>query len=519
MDGMNVVGRLFGEGKMFLPQVVKSARVMKKSVAILEPLMEEEKKRKGITSGKGKIVMATVKGDVHDIGKNIVGVVLRCNSYEVTDLGVMVTAEKILDTARDIGADAIGLSGLITPSLGEMIQVATEMERRELTTPLLIGGATTSNKHTSVKIAPAYSGFAVHVADASLAVGVMSKLLGSKSDEFKKEVQVKQETTREMFKRQQTERPLLPISVARERRARLDFSKNLVPEFEGLQTIDVELQTLVPYIDWSPFFHAWELRGRYPEILEKEKYGGKAKELFSDAQNLMAEIIRNKTLTAKGVYGFFPAYSEGDDVIVSANVEKTFRFNMLRQQEDRQTTLCLSDFLPDQASKFNGYIGAFAVTAGIGTDALVEKYEADNDDYNAIMVKAIADRFAEAFAEWLHQRARAGFGISEDLTMKQMHAEKYQGIRPAFGYPACPDHSEKTDLFELLQAEKLVGLKLSEGYAMLPTAAVSGLYFSHPDTQYFAVGRVGKDQVKDYALRKKIDITRAEALLATNVAY
>ena len=523
MDGMNVVGGLFGEGKMFLPQVVKSARVMKKAVAILEPLMDEEKRRKGITTGKGKIVMATVKGDVHDIGKNIVGVVLRCNSYEVEDLGVMVPAQKILEKAKEISADAIGLSGLITPSLAEMIQVAQEMERTGMKIPLLIGGATTSNKHTSVKIAPAYGCTTVHVPDASLAVGVMSNLLGDKNKEFVAKTKEKQKSIRDAFHRQHKERPLLSLEEARARRQKLNWEKPVhQPNFTGLRSIETNLEDLVPYIDWSPFFHAWELKGRYPKILESEKYGEKAQELLRDGKRLLEDIVTNKSLSAKGVFGFFPAASDGDDIVVFNPKDETHefsRFHMLRQQEDRKTALCLSDFLPSVDDNGRGYLGAFAVTAGIGTDVLVAKYEADHDDYNAIMVKAIADRLAEAYAEKTHADARKTFGVIEKLSIEEMHAEKYQGIRPAFGYPACPDHSEKTKLFKLLDATNRTGMTLSEGFAMLPTASVSGIYFAHPDSSYFAVGRLGRDQIEDYAKRKGIDVTMAESLLATNLSY
>jgi 5-methyltetrahydrofolate--homocysteine methyltransferase len=505
MDGMNIVGELFGSGKMFLPQVVKSARVMKKAVAILEPLMEAEKRASGLSTSKGKLVIATVKGDVHDIGKNIVGVVLRCNGYEVTDLGVMVPQHKILDTAAELGADLVGLSGLITPSLDEMISVATEMTRRGMTVPLLIGGATTSGKHTAVKVAPAYTGPTVHVPDASLAVGVMGRLLSADRDAYLAEVQAKQVQLREAHASAQ-KRPLLPLEEARRRRLTLVFDDTTiaVPSFLGTRNLELDLAELVRWIDWSPFFHTWELSGRYPAILDDPKKGDAARKLLADAQALLGKIVGERLLTARATYGFFPAGSTPSDELVVFSpdrVRELARFPMPRQREDKEVCLCLADFIAPLADARGGiaplsdaprdYLGAFIVTAGIGTDALAARFEADHDDYSAIMAKALADRLAEAAAEWLHHRARVdwGYGATESLTHDQILAETYRGIRPAFGYPACPDHAPKGTLFALLDNAAHHGVTLTESYAMYPTASVSGLYFAHPRAQYFAVGR------------------------------
>jgi 5-methyltetrahydrofolate--homocysteine methyltransferase len=505
MDGMNVVGELFGSGKMFLPQVVKSARVMKKAVAILEPLMDAEKRASGLTSAKGKLVIATVKGDVHDIGKNIVGVVLRCNGYEVTDLGVMVPQHKILDTATELGADLVGLSGLITPSLDEMISVATEMTRRGMTVPLLIGGATTSGKHTAVKVAPAYTGPTVHVPDASLAVGVMGRLLSSERNTYIAEVRAKQASLREAHATAQ-KRPLLPLEEARRRKAAVAFDDTTiaVPAFLGPRNLELDLDSLAPWIDWSPFFHTWELSGRYPAILADPKKGDAARKLFADAQALLAKIITERLLTARATYGFFPAGSTTDDEIVVFSPDgarELGRFPMPRQREDKEVCLSLADFIAPLADARGGiaplagaprdYLGAFIVTAGIGTDALAARFEADHDDYSAIMAKALADRFAEAAAEYLHHQARVdwGYGRAESLSHDAILAEAYRGIRPAFGYPACPDHAPKATLFALLDNAAHHGVTLTESYAMYPTASVSGLYLAHPRAQYFAVGR------------------------------
>ncbi|HEY1812674.1 MAG TPA: methionine synthase [Kofleriaceae bacterium] len=509
MDGMNIVGTLFGSGKMFLPQVVKSARVMKKAVAILEPLMEAEKARTGARSAKGKLVIATVKGDVHDIGKNIVGVVLRCNGYEVTDLGVMVPAHKILDTAAELGADLVGLSGLITPSLDEMIGVAAEMSRRNMTVPLLIGGATTSGKHTAVKIAPAYTGSTVHVPDASLAVGVLGKLMSGDRANYLAEIAAKQQSQRTAFASAQ-KRPLLPFAEARARRAKLDFGTVAVPSFLGTKNLDLDLAVLREWVDWSPFFHTWELSGRYPAILDDPKKGDAARKLFADAQALLDKIIAGRLLRARATYGFFNASSDGDDIVVG-----THRFPMLRQQEDREPCLSLADFIGP-----SDYLGAFVVTAGLGVDALAGAFERDHDDYNAIMTKALADRLAEAAAEYLHHRARVdfGYGVAETLSRDEMIAEKYRGIRPAFGYPACPDHLPKRALFELLDNASHHGVTLTESFAMLPTASVSGLYFAHPKSQYFSVGRVGADQLADYSRRMGVSEVEVARMIPSNVA-
>ena len=518
MDGMNIVGELFGSGKMFLPQVVKSARVMKKAVAILEPLMEAEKRRSGLSSAKGKLVIATVKGDVHDIGKNIVGVVLRCNGYEVTDLGVMVPQHKILDKAAELGADLVGLSGLITPSLDEMISVATEMTRRGMTVPLLIGGATTSGKHTAVKIAPAYSGPTVHVPDASLAVGVMNRLLSTEKATYLAEVSAKQAQLREAHASAQ-KRPLLSLEEARRRRSSLVFDETTIPEpaFLGARNLELDLAALVPWIDWSPFFHTWELSGRYPAILDDPRKGDAARKLFADAQALLARIVGERLLAARATYGFFPAGStEGDEIAVFSpdRAQEIARFPMPRQREDKQVCLCLADFIAPLADARGGiapladarggiaplaggvprdHLGAFIVTAGIGTDALAARFEADHDDYTAILAKALADRLAEAAAEYVHHRARVdwGYGRTESLSHDDILAETYRGIRPAFGYPACPDHAPKATLFALLDHADHHGVTLTESYAMYPTASVSGLYFAHPKAQYFSVGRSG----------------------------
>ncbi|MFT3693445.1 MAG: methionine synthase [Kofleriaceae bacterium] len=495
MDGMNVVGELFGSGKMFLPQVVKSARVMKKAVAILEPLMEAEKQRTGQRAAKGTMVIATVKGDVHDIGKNIVGVVLRCNGYEVHDLGVMVPAHKILDTAKELNADLVGLSGLITPSLDEMIGVASEMTRRGMNVPLLIGGATTSGKHTAVKIAPAYHGSTVHVPDASLAVGVLGKLMSGERDNYLADIHAKQETAREQFAKSQ-KRPLLAFADAQARYERVDFSAVAKPEFTGVRNLDLDLAELARWIDWSPFFHTWELSGRYPAILDDPKKGDAAKKVFADGQALLKKIIDGKLLRAKATYGFFHAASDRNDIVVEGG---RARFPMLRQQEDKDVCYSLADYIAPK----DDTLGAFIVTAGLGTDELAHSFEAQHDDYNAIMAKALADRLAEAAAEFLHHRVRLewGYGRQEVLTRDDILAEKYRGIRPAFGYPACPDHAPKKTLFELLGNADHHGVALTESYAMTPTASVSGLYFAHPDAKYFAISRLGADQVADYARR------------------
>ncbi len=531
MAGMNVVGDLFGAGKMFLPQVVKSARVMKKAVAILLPYMEEEKKKTGGVQTQGKILMATVKGDVHDIGKNIVGVVLGCNNYEVIDLGVMVPCEKILATARERGVNIIGLSGLITPSLEEMVHVAKEMQREGFKVPLLIGGATTSKIHTAVKISQNYGQSVVHVLDASRAVGVVSSLINPDlKNAFDVKNRAEQEESRKEHAGKRAAAPVLSIEKARERRTSLDWKNHPPsrPSFTGFRTFrDFPLADLVPFIDWSPFFHTWELRGRYPKIFDDPVVGGRAKELFEDAQKLLKQIVDRKLLSAHGVFGFFPSNAVGDDIVVYADEQRKSErmvLHTLRQQmekTDGQPNQALSDFIAPRESGVPDYIGAFAVTTGIGIEAVVQDFEKAHDDYNAIMTKALADRLAEAFAECLHKKARDewGFGKSENLTSEDLIREKYRGIRPAPGYPACPDHTEKPLIFDLLDVTKNTGITLTESMAMYPASSVSGLYFSHPESKYFAVGKIGKDQVLDYHRRKGMDLKAVERWLSPNLNY
>ncbi len=525
MNAMNIVGDLFGAGKMFLPQVVKSARVMKKAVAYLTPFLEEEKTE---ASDQGRVLLATVKGDVHDIGKNIVGVVLACNGYKVIDLGVMVPAEKILETAKKEQAHIIGLSGLITPSLDEMVHVASEMKRLGFKVPLLIGGATTSSKHTAVKIAPAYDNGTVHVSDASRAVGIVGKLMGSEANALIEQTSKEQAAAREAY--QGTQRELVSFDEAREKRLRLEWSITDIarPNFLGVRALqDVPLSEIVAYIDWTPFFHAWELRGIYPAILEKADVGKEARELFDNGKKLLQDIVSKKLLQAKAVYGFFPANSDGDDIVLFTDEDRKdelLSFHTVRQQQaksDDKPYLALADFIAPRDTGIGDYLGLFAVTAGHGTDALVDKYESEDDDYHAIMVKALADRLAEALAEMLHERARqdCGFGTEESLAKQDLIRERYRGIRPAPGYPACPDHSEKATLFWLLQAQGNAGMDLTENFAMTPPASVSGFYLNHPQAKYFAVGKIGKDQVEDYARRKGISVTEAERWLGPNLAY
>jgi 5-methyltetrahydrofolate--homocysteine methyltransferase len=560
MAGMSVVGDLFGAGKMFLPQVVKSARVMKKAVAYLLPFMEAAKRADA--KPQARIVMATVKGDVHDIGKNIVGVVLQCNNYEVIDLGVMVPAAKILETAREKKADVIGLSGLITPSLDEMVHVAQEMEREGFTLPLLIGGATTSRAHTAVKIAQHYRASTVHVLDASRAVGVVSNLLSDDSREaFDKQTRADYARLREEHAAKSQKKDLITLEEARANRTPIDWTNYTPPkpEFVGTRVYssaipsEVEgplslpgsdrtedkatglstplssaqddrtifLDDLIPYIDWSPFFHTWELRGRYPAIFDDPAVGQQARELFDDAQALLGRIRAEKLLTARGVFAFWPARAIGDDVEIypdPARTEPRATFHFLRQQMKKpagQFNHCLADYIAPDAVD---YLGGFAVTAGIGADELAAKFVADHDDYNAILTKALADRLAEAFAEFLHREARVawGFGSAENLSTEELIREKYRGIRPAAGYPASPDHTEKRTLFDLLEAENRTGITLTESFAMHPGASVSGLYFSHPDSKYFGVGKIADDQVRDYAARKKVSVEYVEKWLAPN---
>ncbi len=530
MDGMNVVGDLFGSGKMFLPQVVKSARVMKRAVARLTPLMEAESAELGGAMKRARLVFATVKGDVHDIGKNIVGVVLRCNNYEVIDLGVMVPADRIIDTAVAEGADAIGLSGLITPSLDEMVHVAGEMERRGLALPLLIGGATTSKRHTAVKIAPAYGKETVHVLDASRAVPVVQDLMDPEARAALDAAnRADQERMREEYESRAGTR-LLSYAEALERRCRIDWGtcEVDVPEFTGSRVLrDFPLAELVPCIDWSPFFHTWEIRGRYPDLLDDPVRGPAARELFANARELLARIVDQGLLKAHGVYGFHPANSDGDDIVLYKDETRTAeltRFHTLRQQkEGRKGTpqYALADFVAPRDSGREDFIGAFAVTAGHGTDELAKRFEAEHDEYNAIMTKALADRLAEAFAECLHARARRewGYGRDERLSNDDLIRERYRGIRPAPGYPATPDHTEKPILFELLDAREATGIELTENFAMWPAASVCGLYLANPGARYFAVSAVGSDQVEAYAARKGMTVTEVERWLGPVLGY
>jgi len=533
MDGMNVVGDLFGAGKMFLPQVVKSARVMKKAVAYLLPYIEAEKERTGDTGkNNGKIVMATVKGDVHDIGKNIVGVVLRCNNFEVIDLGVMVPAQKILETAIAENADMIGLSGLITPSLEEMSQVAREMQRRDFHIPLLIGGATTSRAHTALKIEPHYKAGTVWVKDASRAVGVAQSLVSKELvDDFLAKVRADYADVRERHRNRGPGKKLVSLEQARAQRFRCDWAHYDPPQpaSPGITVFDdYDLSMIRQYIDWTPFFQAWELAGHYPAILTDEVVGKQASELFRDAQAMLDRIIAEKWLTARAVIGLWPAANVGDDVEVYTDAARTQPLAMLRslrQQADKppeRPNLCLADFIAPKDFGKPDWIGGFAVTAGIGIEEHLNRFLADYDDYSSIVLKALADRLAEAFAEHMHERVRREFWSfvpDEALDNDALIAEKYRGIRPAPGYPACPDHTEKTTLFELLDVTRNTGIELTEGFSMYPAAAVSGWYYSHPDSQYFVVGRLGRDQVEDYAKRKGWSLAEAERWLASNLDY
>ncbi len=535
MAGMNVVGDLFGSGKMFLPQVVKSARVMKQAVAYLMPFMEQEKRDLGLADqpSAGKILLATVKGDVHDIGKNIVGVVLQCNNYDVIDLGVMVPAQKILDTARERKVDIIGLSGLITPSLDEMCHVAAEMEREGFDLPLLIGGATTSRVHTAVKISPNYhKSQAIYVTDASRAVGVVSSLM-SPEGRPKAIAKVREEYARmaDSYARGQAEKARTSIADARDNRLKLDWAVYTPPKptFLGTRAFKAyDLAELARYIDWTPFFHAWELKGTFPRILDDDKYGEAARNLYDDARAMLKQLIDEKWLTANGAVGFWPANSLGDDIELYADDRRTKRIavlHTLRQQMARdgsRANLALADFVAPKETGFADYVGSFAVTAGIGEEEVARRFERANDDYSKIMIKALADRLAEAFAEALHEKVRRelwAYAPGEKLSNEQLIAEDYAGIRPAPGYPAQPDHTEKGTLFALLDAEKAAGIKLTESYAMWPAAAVSGLYFSHPESRYFGVGKIGRDQVADYAGRKGWSIEETERWLGTILNY
>ena len=525
MDGMNRVGELFGDGKMFLPQVVKSARVMKKAVAHLIPFIEKEQAEGAIRS-RGKIVMATVKGDVHDIGKNIVGVVLGCNNYEVIDLGVMVPAEDILETARQENADIIGLSGLITPSLDEMVHVAEEMEREDFRIPLLIGGATTSKIHTAVQIEPAYSGSTIHVKDASRSVGVVSNLMSSERQQtFTEQIREEYTEIREHRAKNRKRANLLSFAVAQERKFMPDWQnyRPSKPSTIGVTVFDdYALEKLVDYIDWSPFFTTWGLRGKYPNILENPEVGEEAGKLLKDAEALLRIIVEEKRFQACAAIGLFPANGVGEDTEIYANEARTepiATLHHLRQQTEQPFTrpnLSLGDFIAPKATTLPDYIGAFAVTTGIGVSEFCTEFEQKQDDYNSIMAKALADRLAEAFAEKMHQHVRTklwGYAVDEALDNEALITEKYRGIRPAPGYPACPDHTQKRVLFELLKVTENTGISLTESLAMSPAASVSGWYYSHPEARYFSIGRIGEDQVADYAERTGMDIETARRWL------
>jgi 5-methyltetrahydrofolate--homocysteine methyltransferase len=535
MDGMNIVGDLFGAGKMFLPQVVKSARVMKKAVAYLLPFIEAEKLKNADAnqrSNAGKVLMATVKGDVHDIGKNIVGVVLACNNFEIIDLGVMVPAQKIIEAAKEHNVDIIGLSGLITPSLDEMVHFAKEMERQGFTIPLIIGGATTSRIHAAVKVAPHYSGPAIHVLDASRSVTVCSTLMSKENrDEYIQGIKAEYDKAREAHLNKRNDKRFLSIEEARANKFQLDLDGSVAPapSFTGTKVFEAyPLKELVPYIDWTPFFHTWELRGSYPKIFDDKNVGVEAKKLFNDAQEMLHKVINENLLQANGVIGFWPANSVGDDIELYTDDSRTqllTRIHTLRQQSEKvkgEPYYALSDFIAPKESGVPDYFGGFAVTTGIGCDELVAQYEADHDDYNSIMAKAIADRLAEAFAEKMHELVRReywGYAKDEQLDTEQLIKEQYQGIRPAPGYPACPEHTEKITLFDLLKAEEKAHMHLTESMAMLPTASVSGFYFSHPESRYFGLGKISKDQIEDYAKRKNMSVETVERWLGPNLNY
>ena len=529
MDGMNIVGDLFGDGKMFLPQVVKSARVMKKAVAYLLPFIEEAK-TDGKTNSSGKILMATVKGDVHDIGKNIVGVVLACNNFEIIDLGVMVPPEKIIKTAVEQNVDIIGLSGLITPSLDEMVFLAQELNRQNINIPLLIGGATTSKAHTAVKIHPETRFPVVHVNDASRAVGVASSLINKSSKEkYWEEISLDYTNFREKFLNKKTNKRYISYQQAKTNKFKIDFKeyKPVKPNFLGVKVIDqIPLEELVPFIDWSPFFNSWGLHGRYPDIFEYEKTGSQARELYSDAMKMLKKIVSNKSLKAKAIYGLFPANSNGDDIEVYEDDSRKkilAKFITLRQQlqkREGEPNYSISDFIAPKDSKVNDYIGCFCVTTGFGADELSKQYEDEIDDYNSIMVKALADRFAEAFAEYLHRQIRIdkwGYSPDEKLDNSELISESYTGIRPAPGYPACPDHLEKDTIWKLLNVEESIGVKLTESRAMWPASSVSGYYFSNPQSKYFGLGNINEDQLKDYSQRRGVDLEKAKKWLSPNL--
>ena len=527
MTGMNVVGDLFGSGKMFLPQVVKSARVMKKAVAYLQPFIEDEKD--GKVQSAGKILMATVKGDVHDIGKNIVSVVLGCNNYEIIDLGVMVPPEKILEIARKEQVDVIGLSGLITPSLEEMVNLAEEMEKNKFKIPLIIGGATTSRAHTAVKIAPNYQNTVIHVNDASRAVTVVADLLRKNSQVYKDQIREEYEKIRKQYLSRAKRKEFISIEEARKNKLKINWKKteNFKPENLGVQAIkEFDISKLEEYIDWSPFFRTWDLHGKFPEILKDSKVGSQASSLFKDAKELLKQIFDEKLLQAKAVFGLFPANTVNDDDIEIYYGEEGLKetFFTLRQQlkkKEGANNLALADFIAPKESAIEDYMGCFCVTSGFGTKELAEQYEADHDDYNAIMIKALADRLAEAFAEFLHERIRKehwGYSNTENLTNKELIKESYHGIRPAPGYPACPDHLEKQTIWKVLNVEETIGVKLTENLAMFPTASVSGYYFANRKANYFGVGKINKDQVSDFALRKRISYEDAVKWLKPNIS-
>lgn len=522
MDGMNIVGDLFGSGKMFLPQVVKSARVMKKSVAYLTPYLEKEK---AAGSKKGKILLATVKGDVHDIGKNIVGVVMACNNFDIVDMGVMVPAEKILDKATEVGADIIGLSGLITPSLDEMVNVAQEMTRRKMSTPLLIGGATTSRIHTAVKIAPKYDQTVVHVLDASKSVGVSTNLLSVKAKEFGDGIKQEYLELAASHASRTEAKNYVSLEAAQKNKTLINWNefKPYQPHHLGVSVFNnYDLAEIRQYIDWTPFFNTWMLKGKYPAILENPTVGTEAKKLFKDAQSMLDEIVENNLLQAQAVIGLFNAESLGDDLnVLNEKGEVLTQFHFLRQQGKKASkipNISLADFVAPK----DDFFGGFAVTAGIGIEKLIEQYEKEHDDYKVIMIKALADRLAEAFAELMHKKVRTewwGYAKGEDLLSDELIKEKYQGIRPAPGYPACPDHTEKRLLFDLLQVEKNTGIELTESFAMYPASSVSGFYFSHPDSKYFGLGKIGKDQIENYSKRKNMSVEEVEKWLAPNLNY
>jgi 5-methyltetrahydrofolate--homocysteine methyltransferase len=532
MAGMNVVGDLFGDGKMFLPQVVKSARVMKKAVAYLLPYIEEDKLISGNTEKSGKILLATVKGDVHDIGKNIVGVILSCNNYEIIDLGVMVPTEKIIQMAIENDVDIIGLSGLITPSLEEMVHVASEMERLNVKIPLLIGGATTSKAHTALKIAPQYSGTTVYVIDASRSVQIARNLLNkSINTDYSKEIALEYAKFRDDYSKRTEKKEYLSLVDSRENKLQIDWNNfnSVSPNKLGITEFNnFPLSELVKFIDWTPFFRTWELKGKYPNIFNDEVYGTEAQKLFNEANNYLQKIIDEKMLTANGIVGIFPANSIDDDIEVYKDdvskelLTKLFTLRQQNKKSENSNNIALSDFIAPKESGKDDYIGMFAVTSGIGIEKIIEKYQSEHDEYSVIMVKAIADRLAEAFAELLHKKVRTeiwGYANSENISIDEIIKEKYVGIRPAPGYPAQPDHTEKVTIFNVLDVESKIGISLTENLSMYPASSVSGLYFANPEAKYFSIGKVSKDQVEDYAVRKQMSVKEVEKWLNSNLNY